>query len=119
MLKQKLVEHGKNSQTSYKTGITTNALLQFIRNRMENNTLFLLFVENAEDGLPKTLLSNECEKARTENIILTDLRKECRKKVKISTRFGMNIGAILFSKLLLSTMNRAKLKMGTMLSLYP
>ena len=80
MLKQKLVEHGKNSQTSYKTGITTNALLQFIRNRMENNTLFLLFVENAEDGLPKTLLSNECEKARTENIILTDFEKRVQEE---------------------------------------
>ena len=49
-------------------------------NWMENNTLFLLFVENAEDGLPKTLLSNECEKARTENIILTDFEKRVQEE---------------------------------------
>lgn len=65
----------KNSQT-YKTAITMEALRQFVSNRMENNTLFLSCVGNLENDQLKTILSSDCEKAKTENEVLSAFLKE-------------------------------------------
>lgn len=75
LLKQEMAKQGKNSQT-YKTAITMEALRQFVSNRMENNTLFLSCVGNLENDQLKTILSSDCEKAKTENEVLSAFLKE-------------------------------------------
>ena len=75
LLKQEMAKQGKNSQT-YKTAITMETLRQFVSNRMENNTLFLSCVGNLENDQLKTILSSDCEKAKTENEVLSAFLKE-------------------------------------------
>ena len=72
---REMAKQGKNSQT-YKTAITMEALRQFVSNRMENNTLFLSCVGNLENDQLKTILSSDCEKAKTENEVLSAFLKE-------------------------------------------